>query len=447
MNPPSTTPAHRKSSPPLKYDGLFEAIVRQHGLNCQESWQKSARFAVEKTAHRLGLSKSQALERLERDPAALNQVVYLFTVPESYFFRQREQFTGLATYLDKLMVDAVTRPTIWSAGCCRGEEAYTVVATLLATNPSLSPGRVRVVGSDVNPEAIAIARHGKYESWSLRGVEPHEISRFFEPAGAGCFRFKRQTLVTVEFLEISLKEHLAHWPSASVDVIFFRNVAVYLNAQYLHEVYVGFHRVLKEGGMLFVSPTDPRPPERFFSGYDELVGTFRRGSPEVLSAAKRVERTSLTSSVRSLTPRHPPPRKVGIRDPKQVEAYYRRAREFADRGSYTDALEAIESLLKYAPGATEGYLLKGQVQLELGEVKQALQSLARGVELSPSDALTRYWYALALKAAARDTEAVSQLTRIVDGLSKENIATISTDGATTLGELLDAAKELMHSME
>ena len=84
---------------------------------------------------------------------------------------------------------------------------------------------------------------------------------------------------SVRFMHMALLEHLCLIPSASLDVVFFRNVAIYLQESALEEVYDGFARVIKDGGLLILAPADTLPPADSFEKLKRRGCIFIRRQP------------------------------------------------------------------------------------------------------------------------------------------------------------------------
>src|SRR5207247_2974392 len=90
------------------------------------------------------------------------------TVPETYFFRNRDQFRALSDVVlpDRIAARAGERRlSLLSAGCASGEEAYSLA--IVARDVVDPSWRVSVLGVDVSPAALAKAAGGRYSSWAM----------------------------------------------------------------------------------------------------------------------------------------------------------------------------------------------------------------------------------------------------------------------------------------
>jgi chemotaxis protein methyltransferase CheR len=104
-------------------------------------------------------------------------------VGETYFFREPAMFEALEHEVLPPLV-ASRRSTgkslrIWSAGCCSGEELYSLAIVLERTIPDLQDWNLTLLGTDIQPQFLHKARHGLYRDWSFRNVPDWIRQRYF----------------------------------------------------------------------------------------------------------------------------------------------------------------------------------------------------------------------------------------------------------------------------
>src|SRR5690606_36207152 len=113
------------------------------------------------------------------------------TVPETYFFREPGAFDLVCDYARDQLASAGgrDRPTrLWSAGCCTGEEAYSLALALRYRVPELDPERVSILATDLCKSSLQSARSGVYRHWSFRNELVPQRSVNFHLAGANQYR-------------------------------------------------------------------------------------------------------------------------------------------------------------------------------------------------------------------------------------------------------------------
>jgi chemotaxis protein methyltransferase CheR len=175
------------------------------------------------------------------------------TVPETYFFRHKEQFRALteAALPDRIRVQAGPRRLrILSAGCASGEEAYSLAILVRETlDPSWD---VSIVGVDVNPAMVRKATQGRYAAWALRETPPDVQRRWLRSEGRE-FVVDNTLRSIVKFEARNLAEdHLPPWKDDSYDIVFFRNVLMYFTHEQGQAIIARVARSLKPGGYLFL---------------------------------------------------------------------------------------------------------------------------------------------------------------------------------------------------
>ena len=174
------------------------------------------------------------------------------TVQESFFLRERSRF-DLLTRSILPSIGELDRPLrLWSAGCAAGEEAYSLGIVLR----DAGQGRgYRVVGTDLSASAIATAKTGVYSRWSLRGLSDSEVARYFSHEGSQ-FRLRDELRGDVAFARRNLLDP-APTAEGLFDVIFCRNVLIYLTPDALQHVVDEMTAALVPGGWLVTSASDP----------------------------------------------------------------------------------------------------------------------------------------------------------------------------------------------
>jgi chemotaxis protein methyltransferase CheR len=176
-------------------------------------------------------------------------------VPETYFWRQPEQFEVLARTVVPAHFKSTNRPMrIWSAACCTGEEPLTIAMTL-ADNPRFLNGEIEIVASDASAAMLAIAREGVYGERSFRNLPVGWRERFFDEAGTK-WRIKHDVHRRVTWRQVNLLDaaEVAALPQA--DVIFCRNVLIYFSDSAIERVAASLSQNLPDGGKLFLGAAE-----------------------------------------------------------------------------------------------------------------------------------------------------------------------------------------------
>lgn len=212
---------------------------------------------IEQCQHRaagLGISDIAYFEMLASGaPSARTEWMALapvLTVGETFLFRDARLWKLIeCTLLPS--VASLTRPLwMWSAGCSTGEETYTLA---IVARRALRDGNFSILGTDVNPKAIAAARVGVYTPWSLRGVSNAHHDGLIVSA-TQTVRIHDDVKSNVRFEVHNLSDPNAYPPAGmqSFECIVCRNVLIYMTAGAKAAIVHSLARCLTPGGVLIL---------------------------------------------------------------------------------------------------------------------------------------------------------------------------------------------------
>jgi chemotaxis protein methyltransferase CheR len=177
-------------------------------------------------------------------------VVEALTTNETSWFRDGEPFEALrTTVVPRLLRDVpATRPIrVWSAACSSGQEAYTIAMVLAEHAPAR---RVEILASDLSREMVERTRRGSYSQLEVgRGLPAPLMVEHFRRSGTQ-WQVSASLRSMVRAQRINLA---APWPPLPVfDVVFLRNVLIYLDTPTKQSILRRVRRVLTPDGYLFL---------------------------------------------------------------------------------------------------------------------------------------------------------------------------------------------------
>jgi chemotaxis protein methyltransferase CheR len=184
-------------------------------------------------------------------------------VGETYFFRDKQSFDAIEQHVLPALLRAretgERRLRIWSAGCCTGEEPYSIAMLLDRLLPSAETWHITLLATDINPAFLRKAAEGEYGEWSFRSTPDWIRDRYFHPRRGGRFKLDDQIRKRVTFSYLNLADDA--YPSLTsntnaMDIIFCRNVLMYFDAKHARTVVENLRRALVDGGWLIVSPAE-----------------------------------------------------------------------------------------------------------------------------------------------------------------------------------------------
>lgn len=243
---------------------LGATLERHFGLLSRGAEDRAVATALETVAARHGLPADVAVEKATQSLPLLREVAGQLGVGEAFFFRHAEVL-DVATQFIVRRAEQQAAVRVWSAGCCRGEEPYSLAIALSERLGPAWASRVALAACDVSDESLEAARRAEYTEWSFRGaVSAARRAAAFEPASRGRWRLKAE-LRAVRFEHLAVQELVARLAPGEVDAFLFRNVAVYFAPAAVQPLFEAMAVALAPGGMLCLAPTDPQPETRLLS--------------------------------------------------------------------------------------------------------------------------------------------------------------------------------------
>ena len=143
---------------------------------------------------------------------------------------------------------------VWVPGCATGEEAYSIAMLLLEHQTAAqNPCRLQIFATDVDEQALEVARRGIYPEGISADVSPERLARFFTRVDESAWQISKQVRETVTF---AVQNLIADAPFSKMDLISCRNILIYLEPEMQKKIITLLHFALKEGGYLFLGPSE-----------------------------------------------------------------------------------------------------------------------------------------------------------------------------------------------
>lgn len=404
----------------------FEAVARLVGERTGLSFAPNLRSSVEQRIKQRMTERSipdlgRYRELLEADASAFQELVAELTVGETYFFREPEQLDFIRS---RVIPELVRSPSpgggvrAWSAGCASGEEAYSLAILLKEVGLG---GTATVLGTDLSHERLDRARRARYSRWSLRGVPPEVVDRYFAQRG-NQYALTPEIREGVTFRQLNLADE--SYPSLAsgvwtMDLILCRNVLIYLDRATVAGVARRLMRALSPRGWLFLGASDP-PLSGLVECETVITGAgvaYRHPSRPRARAATVSEpparppppepSASVPERAKPPAPREPPARVAEPPPPldaTEVTSLYA-SREYARAG------ERARRLLERDPGDPGLWILLVRALANQGELAEAGRACTAALEHHRTSAELMYLHALLLSAAEHYGEAVAAARR------------------------------------
>ncbi len=457
---------------------LSELLAGRIGLHFPpERWGDLER-GIGSAAHAFGLADagSYAQRLLSTTPThhEIEILASCLTVGETYFFRERRSFEAL----EQRVLPELLRPRwqgerrlrIWSAGCCTGEEPYSIAMLLDRMVPDQQDWNIALLATDINPAFLRKAVRAEYGEWSFRDTPAWLRERYFHHGNGGSYRLRDSIRKRVNFSCLNLADD--SYPSLTnntnaMDLIFCRNVLMYFTPERARAVVDKLHRALVDGGWLIVSPAETSTA--LFAGFQavEFDGAifYRKGAdaesprfpsampvPAMLPEWRYVAEPPLPPvdlpELDRSEPDLPTPAPVS-EAPAQVEGerLSLRARDCANQGRLDEASEWCRKAIVHDKLNPAFHYLLATIEQEQGLNDNAAQSLLRALYLDDHFVLAHFALGNLRRAQGRPREAQRHFNNALAALRRYAADEVlpESDGLTAgrLGEIVASLQTAM----
>ena len=197
------------------------------------------------------------------------------------FFREPETFEYLKenvipNLLKIRMKERMLR--IWIPGCSTGEEVYSIAIIIrecLEKTKQANSFKVCIFATDINSQAVEIARQGIYPANIAVDVSQERLNQFFIKVGdSSSYQVKKAIREMVVFAPQNI---IMDPPFIKVDMLCCRNLLIYFSTELQKKLLPLFHYSLNPSGILFLGSSETIGEHTgLFSILDNRLKIFER---------------------------------------------------------------------------------------------------------------------------------------------------------------------------
>ena len=332
-----------------------------------------------------GRSYAAIVLSAQQDAGVFDQVVAHFSVNESWLFRNTEQFAQLRQFVQS-RAQARPRPlNVLSLPCASGEEPASIAITLYEAG--LLPGDFRIVAGDLDGDALAKARTGRFPVSAFRGAIPD--SRWFEPRDQH-YILSPSLLARIEFRQLNVLDP-GLFLDEVFDVIFCRNMLIYLHHAARNQVLQLLRRIAAPSALVFTGTAEP------MLNFDAPTNAKR----DISLASAAVIAPSAIASTAFIAPKTPfthkptptpkptpesTPESIpeSIPDAARWQNQLAAVEQSANDGDVQGACLRLDQLLDEAPTYAAAWYLRGVLASAQNDLARAELALDRAAYLDPN---------------------------------------------------------------
>lgn len=238
---------------------LARLLRRRSGLSLSPAKTELVERRLAPVMRRFGFKDAASLVRELRlgQEALARAVTEAVTVHDTSFFRDAALFQRFRNRLLPALLRARARDRrlrLWSTACATGQEAYSIAMILDGLGLAAQGWTIDLIATDLSAAAIARAEEGRYDAEEMaRGLDGEQRAHWFRPSGEQ-WRVADHLRRMVDFCVFNLLDSYG-WLD-ELDVIFCRNVLMYLTPAARRDVLARMAETLAVDGALILGETE-----------------------------------------------------------------------------------------------------------------------------------------------------------------------------------------------
>jgi len=415
--------------------GLEELLAEWIGLDPSTLGAASLSRACQRRLEATGAADFAALQALvENDPQQRDLLVEEVVVSESWFFRDEQTFAFLETFARTLAAMPGRQPLrILSIPCACGEEPYSIAMRLL--DAGMPAASFTIDAYDVSHACLVRAQEGRYTANAFRNAEQGFRRRWFREEGSRAV-IDPEIRKLVRFSWGNLLEQGFAAGQGTYDIIFCRNLLIYLTSEARRHAEATIDRLLATDGALVLGAAEPpimsgrwapagatsmfalrrQPSGERAAAFGQLPNTPRRtGTPTRPRAASlagtappsTAEHPRTATSTSDSTATTPLAAREAIAEERAT--LLTKAGELANAGRHIEAIAACEAYARDTGPSPDLFFMLGTFYQAHGDLDRAEGCFHKTLYLDPVHEEAAL--ALALVAGSRGDERMADFYR------------------------------------
>ena len=251
---------------PEDYAAFRTFLQEVSGIVLGDNKQYLVTSRLSRLMQETGLESFGALMRqLKIDSKLRHRIMDAMTTNETSWFRDSYPFDILKEHiLPELAKGQPRQIRIWSAACSTGQEAYSISMTIAEyqlANPGALSTFIEIVGTDISPTVLKMARDAVYDEINIvRGLSEERRDRYLVKQDDK-WKMRDAIKAPARFAELNLLN--SYSLLGKFDIIFCRNVLIYFSTESKTDILNRMAQILNPGGYLILggseSPTGYSP--------------------------------------------------------------------------------------------------------------------------------------------------------------------------------------------
>lgn len=392
-------------------------------------WQRLTECGCASYAEYYNLLKFSSEGRIE-----LRRLIDSLTIGETFFFRNEPYFYALIkNVLPEIvrtrMYSANKSIKIWSAGCSRGAEAYSIAMAVMETVPFYEDWNISILATDINKDVLISAKEGVYNERDVSCLPQGYLDKYFQTRGTSyVLNDSVKKMVNFEYHNLA-KGAFTQSDMRNLDIVFCRNVIIYFDTQTIERVIENFHNCLEMNGYLFLGPAETlwqMPNNKFATVELPNVFLYRKqahavkqddarpfiGIPDI-----RLEQLSLSKKTFDVMRESKPAVRIDkIIEPKlkkDIEPLYNEAIGLFNEKKYQQAIELFDKIISQDKNCVCACFAKATILANQAKYDEAMGELKKIIKTDNLHCESYYLLGVLLYKAGDLKAAETQFKKVI----------------------------------
>lgn len=245
-----------------EFSQIKEYIRAYSGINLIYNEKNVTLVTSRLNKHLLRRGMSSYREYLDSIRNGSHEVVEEFisslTTNTTAFYREPVHFEKLGEVVERLMIQkqkkGMTSLRVWCSVSSSGQEAYTMLFTILESLQDKYHFELHFLASDIDVQVLQKARDGLYHSREVSSLSSDVLKKYFDKQD-DYYQVKLKYRKMIKFARFNLIQERYGFEH-KFDIVFCRNVLIYFQPETIAKVISNIYQCMSEDGYLFLGHSE-----------------------------------------------------------------------------------------------------------------------------------------------------------------------------------------------
>lgn len=226
------------------------------------------------------LGADEYIGLLEKSPEEYALFLDALSINVTEFFRDPDVFEAfkknvLARLIARKAASDFRSLRIWSSACASGEEAYSLAILVKEELKDRHDLIVKILATDIDAQALETAQKAAYPLKELKKIHKDILKKYFTSTDNETYCLTDEIKQMVKFQ----RHNIFYTPEfKNIDVIFCRNILIYLSREQMIELFKKFHQLLNPQGYLVLGKVESLWERVLFTPVDLRAKIYQKAS-------------------------------------------------------------------------------------------------------------------------------------------------------------------------